>query len=243
VLSIVPLPHILDNFGHSPMQSPRIHDLIVERYGRSVRVQGAGPVSVVCTPHRITLLKRSIQWDQRLLTFDPVAINHVARNPNIYEKPWQTQRFISNLVGCGLLSAEGIVHKRQRRVITPAFSIQNLRAFESIMFEKCFRLRNRWRDIVGKNGGDGSVLDVYLWVSRATFDVIGTAGSHTVFLRIGNVGLMVPQALTTSSTRSKMKRTSSSAHTGRCLNLPSRNSKIRRGSYLESTSQSQTFSS
>lgn len=51
------------------------------------------------------------------------------------------------------------------------------------MFEKGFGLRNKWRDIVGKNDGDGSVLDVCLWVSRATFDVIGAAGSHIVFLR------------------------------------------------------------
>ena len=94
------------------------------------------------------------------------------------------------------------------------------------MFEKGFRLRDKWRDIVGKNDKDGSVLDICLWVSRATFDVIGTAGSCIVFLRIGNVRLMVLQALTTSSTRSRMKRTSSSAHTGKCSSLLSRSSKI-----------------
>jgi hypothetical protein len=44
------------------------------------------------------------------------------------------------------------------------------------MFEKGFKLRNRWRDIIDKSDGDGSVLDVGLWVSRATFDVIGSAG-------------------------------------------------------------------
>ena len=51
------------------------------------------------------------------------------------------------------------------------------------MFEKVFRLRNRWRDITGKSGGDGTVLDICLWVSRATFDVIGAAGSCAAFLR------------------------------------------------------------
>ena len=40
---------IIDNFGHSPTRSAKAHELIVERYGRSVRVQGSGPVSVVCT--------------------------------------------------------------------------------------------------------------------------------------------------------------------------------------------------
>ena len=86
------------------------------------------------------------------------------------------------MIGCGLLSASGIVHKRQRRVATPAFSIQNLRAFTPIVFERGSRLRNRWRDIIGKSGGDESVLDVCLWASRAAFDVVGAAGLCTLFL-------------------------------------------------------------
>ncbi|KAF9793193.1 cytochrome-450 hydroxylase [Thelephora terrestris] len=134
------------------------YELLAERYGRSVKVQGIGP------------------WDQRLLTFDPVALNHVTRNYNIYEKPWQSRRFISGLIGHGLLSVEGAAHKRQRRAATPAFSIQNLRAFAPIVFERGFSLKNRWRDIIGNGDGDEAVLDVYTWVSRATFDVIGEAG-------------------------------------------------------------------
>ena len=80
------------------------------------------------------------------------------------------------MIGCGLLSAEGIIHKRQRRVATPAFSIQNLRAFAPIVFERGFRLRNRWRGIIGKDGGNEAVLDVCMWAGRTTFDVIGAAG-------------------------------------------------------------------
>jgi len=40
--------HIVDAFDHSPAMSARTHELIVERFGRSVRVQGFGPVSVSC---------------------------------------------------------------------------------------------------------------------------------------------------------------------------------------------------
>ena len=70
-------------------------------------------------------------------------------------------------------SAEGITHKRQRRVATPASSIQNLRAFASIVFEKGFRLKNRWHDIISK-----TVKDVCEWVGRATFDVMGATGLY-----------------------------------------------------------------
>ncbi|KAF9778030.1 cytochrome P450 [Thelephora terrestris] len=151
-----------------PSFSCKAHEAIAEQYGRSVRVQGVGP------------------WDQRLLTFDPVALHHVTKNSNIYEKPWTTQRFITSFIGCGLLSAAGSVHKRQRRVATPAFSIQNLRAFAPIVFERGFRLRDRWRDIITKNSGDKAVLDVCMWASRITFDVIGAAGFDYDFNSIKN---------------------------------------------------------
>lgn len=42
-----PAPHAFDSFGRSPMHSPRVHEIITERYGRSVKVQGIGPVSVI----------------------------------------------------------------------------------------------------------------------------------------------------------------------------------------------------
>jgi hypothetical protein len=47
-----------------------------------------------------------------------------------------------------------------------------------VMFEKSFRLRNRWCDIINENGGGEAVLDVSMWASRATFDVISAAGSR-----------------------------------------------------------------
>ena len=50
------------------------------------------------------------------------------------------------------------------------------------MFERSSRLKNRWHDIINENGGDEAVLDVFMWVSRTTFDVIGAAGSCTVLL-------------------------------------------------------------
>ena len=171
--------YAINGLSHSPTGSCKAHERLVKHYGRSVRVQGAGPVSTF-TFYISRHFTKLWQWDQRLLTFDPVALNHVARNPNIYEKPWQTQRYITSMIGCGLLSADGTIHKRQRRVATPAFSIQNLRAFAPIVFERAFRLRNRWRGIVRKDDEGGTVLDVCLWASRIAFDVIGAAGPCTV---------------------------------------------------------------
>jgi cytochrome P450 len=139
------------------------------------------------------------QWDERYFTLDPASLTHIMKHNTIYEKPWQSRRLIISLIGCGMLAAEGAVHKRQRRVATPAFSIQNLRAFIPLVFKKGVQLRDKFAWLIREDPktpvssetknplGDssemkktepkGTRLDVVVWISRATFDVIGLAGS------------------------------------------------------------------
>lgn len=85
---------------------------------------------------------------------------------------------IAGLIGCGMLAAEGHVHRRQRRVATPAFSIQNLRALVPLVFRKGYELRDKWFELLDKppTRQEGIEIDVCHWISRATFDVIGLAG-------------------------------------------------------------------
>ncbi|KAG6821000.1 hypothetical protein H0H93_008629 [Arthromyces matolae] len=145
-----------------PSVSPLVHEKFVEKYGRSFRIRGVGPIP---------------KWDERLLTLDPASVAHVLKNSSVYEKPWQSRRLITSLIGCGMLSAEGPVHKRQRRVATPAFSIQNMRALVPIVFRKGAELKERWSIMIADESCKGHPLkiDVCHWVSRATFDVIGAA--------------------------------------------------------------------
>ncbi|KAJ7594780.1 cytochrome-450 hydroxylase [Mycena floridula] len=142
----------------NPKISARIHALYTQKYGRSIRIRGIGP------------------WEDRLLTLDPVSLSHVLKNDTIYEKPWQTRQLITNMLGCGMFSAEGQMHRRQRRVSNPAFSIQNMRALVPLVYHKGSELKVRWRDSMPKGATETAVIDVCHWVSRATFDVIGMAG-------------------------------------------------------------------
>jgi hypothetical protein len=132
-----------------------------------------------------------LQWEPRLLPLDPVTVTHILKNPTIYEKPFISRRLIEWLIGCGMLAAEGHVHKRQRRVATPAFSIQNMRAFVPLVFNKGEELKDRWMGLIqehsikdSQKNSTGLRLDVCHWVSRATFDVIGLAGAFLPSLYI-----------------------------------------------------------
>lgn len=114
------------------------------------------------------------------------------KRSDIYEKPWQSRQLITGLIGCGMLAAEGHMHKRQRRVASPAFSRENLRRLVPLVFKKGTQLRDRWTELIAEDLPSkqqastsftdekvpykGLKMDVAMWISRATFDVIGLAG-------------------------------------------------------------------
>jgi cytochrome P450 len=177
------------------------------------------------TSEQWVCLTKSNQADERLLTLDPASVAHVLKNSTMYEKPWQSRALIGSLIGCGMLGAEGQVHKRQRRVATPAFSIQNLRNLVPLVFKKGTQLKDKWTELILLAGNDkeeeGLVLDVCHWVSRATFDVIGVAGEWDEGLNMRQL-LTPSKALTTTLTRSKTRPMNCSMHTKICSRLASR---------------------
>jgi hypothetical protein len=78
-------------------------------HGKNIKIQGLGYVS---SKYRVSCDRADllyIQWDQRLLTFDTKAINHImVQAPAMFPKPWQSRRLVANLFGDGVLIAEGL---------------------------------------------------------------------------------------------------------------------------------------
>ncbi|KAJ6456703.1 cytochrome-450 hydroxylase [Mycena sanguinolenta] len=166
VLRNLPGPPVTRWFGNhlqyvlNPIVSRKVHEMFVRRYGRTVRIRGLGP------------------WNERLLTLDPVSFSHIVKNTAIFEKPWQSRQLITSLIGCGMLSAEGQLHKRQRRVALPAFAAQNMRSLVDISFEKGIQLRDAWTNLIrSETESTCARIDVCQFVSRATLDVMGLAGA------------------------------------------------------------------
>lgn len=71
-----------------------------------------------------------------------IATNHQAlldimsTNTYDFEKPWRTREFLARIIGFGLILSEGAAHKKQRKALTPAFNIKNVRALYRLMWEK-----------------------------------------------------------------------------------------------------------
>ncbi|GAA5932238.1 cytochrome P450 [Sporobolomyces koalae] len=136
---------------------------------------------------------------QRLVLFDSTALNHVLlSNCYDYPKPDEVRGDLAMILGKGVLFAEGDDHRRQRRIMQPAFSPAHIRALGPIFFEHAYKLRDIWRNTVntgaddekafpsaeafeqyrkGKSSSSGEVtIDIMPWLSRLTLDIIGMTG-------------------------------------------------------------------
>jgi cytochrome P450 len=69
------------------------------------------------------------------------------------------------LLGEGLLTSEGAVHVRQRRLMQPAFHADRIDAYASVMTDCADRARSLWTE--------GATLDVAAAMNRLTLSIVG----------------------------------------------------------------------
>lgn len=111
----------------------------------------------------------------------------------IFRKAPMVRRSIGKLLGMhGMLFSEGEQHKIQRRYILPAFSYRHLRELIPNFWEKSVELNKAMEnDLRTKQDADteketGVVIEISQWLSRATLDIIGSAGFGYEFNCINN---------------------------------------------------------
>ncbi|KAF7333579.1 hypothetical protein MSAN_02416900 [Mycena sanguinolenta] len=138
--------------------------LWTERYGRTVRIHNFLGFS-------------------QLYTTDSKAMQHILSN-DLYQKPAEGRYFLGRVVGPGILVVEGDVHKKQRKILNPAFGPTQLRALTEIFVEKSRQLRDLW---LSKAANDGGVtrVNVIPELSTAALDIIGKAGFNYDFHSLG----------------------------------------------------------
>ena len=94
----------------------------------------------------------------------PDQIEEVLRSKSqhfIKDRPLQIS---TSVFGRGLLTSEGDLWRRQRRLIQPAFLAQQVRGYGPVMVEAAGRMLATWRD--------GQVRDIHAELMRVTFDVV-----------------------------------------------------------------------
>jgi len=99
---------------------------------------------------------------------DPDLIHQVlVAHPEHYHKSRILKRTTNAIIGSGLLTSEGEFHKRQRRMIQPAFHHQRLAGYTEIMARRTADLLDGWHD--------GQTFDASKQMTKLTLQIVSEA--------------------------------------------------------------------
>ncbi|KAJ7052294.1 cytochrome P450 [Mycena amicta] len=128
-----------------------------------------------------TIKYREYFGASRLYSTDPKALNHFLTHDSIYQKPAALQYTLARILGKGLLIAEGEDHKKQRRIMNPAFGPAQVRGLTDLFWGKSLELRDVWDSEIDRSQSGVAQVDALSWTGRATLDIIGLAGFNYQF--------------------------------------------------------------
>jgi len=98
------------------------------------------------------------------LVSDPEHIRDVLVTNNSKFMKGQGLQEMKRLLGEGLLTSEGELHKRQRRLIQPMFHHKRIHGYGDVMVERSVRMCESWKD--------GQTLDVHQQMMRLTLSIV-----------------------------------------------------------------------
>lgn len=197
----------IDIYTHVP--SPRHSDRLFLLQGDLGLIRKMPPVQAhlhfakeLGTP---VYVYRGLFYSPRLFLADTRAMSHVLSAANSYNfpKPNNARLVLKSFLGEGVLVAEGDVHKRQRKILQPAFGVAAIRDLSPIFMKYSRNLAEKIGQMVDTSAqqskekqADGiksafraqplpsleasrpgaPVFDVSWWITRAALDIIGDAG-------------------------------------------------------------------
>ena len=109
----------------------------------------------------------------------PKAVSYFT-NSKKYVKSEITVRVISRLTGDGLVVIDGEEHRRQRKILNPAFASHHIKDLIGTFWLKACELAKYWGDKIDSDaefGKHGIGIDVSTALTRTTLDIIGLTGN------------------------------------------------------------------
>ncbi|EPQ55433.1 cytochrome P450 [Gloeophyllum trabeum ATCC 11539] len=115
--------------------------------------------------------------ENRLMISDPKALQYLTHSSVYhYTKSNGFRKAIGRILnGMGLVAAEGDVHRRQRKVMLPAFGGPESKALFPVFKSISEDLVSRWQELIDSSEMGSTVVNAPRWLSRATLDAIGEA--------------------------------------------------------------------
>ncbi|KAH9879678.1 hypothetical protein IAQ61_001497 [Plenodomus lingam] len=115
--------------------------------------------------------------ESRVLITSPKTLGEVLVQRNYdFVKPARVREGLGRVLGVGILLAEGDEHKRQRKLLMPAFAFRHVKDLYQTFWDKSQEMADQMLSSVKSNPEGDSVIEICDWASRATLDIIGLAG-------------------------------------------------------------------
>ncbi|KAM7215930.1 pisatin demethylase cytochrome P450 monooxygenase [Rhypophila decipiens] len=112
---------------------------------------------------------------ERLIVTSAQGLREVlAEHSYDFVKPHLLRAMVGKILGYGLLLSEGDVHKLQRKNLMPAFSFRHIKELYPIFWSKAQELVHGVEAEITSTSS--STVDMADWASRASLDIVGSAG-------------------------------------------------------------------
>ncbi|KAH7069785.1 cytochrome P450 [Paraphoma chrysanthemicola] len=184
---IIVYPLLLSPLRHLP-QPPNAHFLL-GHFKRIFKETTGEPQRewMDTVPNDGVLYYRWLFNESRVLVTNPKALGEVLVQRNYdFVKPERIRNGLGRLLGVGILIAEGDEHKRQRKMLMPAFSFRHIKDLYPIFWNKAREMTDRMSETIRSSPDGSTVIEIREWASRATLDIIGLAGCGQDFDALAN---------------------------------------------------------
>lgn len=146
---------------------------------------------------------------ERMYTMDPGAIAHILGKPDDWAKPTDFKTIMRRVTGEGLVTVEGPQHRRQRRVLSPAFSTSALASMGPVLWAKAGELVSLFHALIADDSLESLAarapapadrvpgarkIDVIKHMNSFSADVIGLCGFGHDFGSLSRKGPSDPMA-------------------------------------------------
>jgi len=112
--------------------------------------------------------------DEQIYVSDPLALHCITvKDQYIYDEADMFYATNALIFGNGLLATSGDVHRKQRKMMNPVFSLKHMRDMIPIFYPIAYQLREVLTNQVRKGVQE---LDLLSWSSRAALEYIGQGG-------------------------------------------------------------------
>ncbi|RIB26340.1 cytochrome P450 [Gigaspora rosea] len=169
-------------FYLSPLRKipgPPIENFFLGHYASLLKNEPAVAFSQLKKQYGGIFRFHSLFNEPHIVVTDPKLVQTILVNRSYDFLKNFNRSVIKDFFGNGILLAEGAVHKRQRKMMTPSFSFNNIKEMFPTFVQAGYKLKDLWMKQIGDKKEER--ITITNLIPKITLDVIGLVGFNYEF--------------------------------------------------------------